>query len=233
MKLTNITFTGIDMSIDIKRLFKIQQKYPIAEFGVLVSFNSASNGNRYPDMDLFDSTFWHEINLSMHVCGKAADCILQGQWWKAALLAKDNEHKFRRMQLNIANRTPNLAAPINLPYYIKELIIQQKDINKFGQYSQILSNAEDKNKISVLIDPSGGTGKYQPIKIPEGIKKFGCAGGLNHYNIGNVLEKLLTTPGNQEFWLDMETSVRTNEWFDLDKVEMILEICQDVINKHK
>lgn len=35
MKLKHITFTGIDGKTDLVELWKLQQQYPIAEFGVL------------------------------------------------------------------------------------------------------------------------------------------------------------------------------------------------------
>ena len=32
-----------------------------------------------------------------------------------------------------------------------------------------------------------------------------------------------------EFWIDMESGVRTDDWFDLDKVRRVLAICNEVI----
>jgi hypothetical protein len=36
-----------------------------------------------------------------------------------------------------------------------------------------------------------------------------------------------------DFWIDMESGVRTDDWFDIDKVRRVLEICEPIINKYK
>lgn len=49
MKLTKVTFTGIDEKTNLERLSKLQKEYPFAEFGILVSYDWKENGNRFPD----------------------------------------------------------------------------------------------------------------------------------------------------------------------------------------
>lgn len=36
-----------------------------------------------------------------------------------------------------------------------------------------------------------------------------------------------------DFWIDMETGVRTDDWLDLDKVEKVLKICDPIIKEHE
>lgn len=31
------------------------------------------------------------------------------------------------------------------------------------------------------------------------------------------------------YWIDMESGVRTDDWFDLDKVVKVLQICDNVL----
>ena len=35
-----------------------------------------------------------------------------------------------------------------------------------------------------------------------------------------------------DFWIDMETSVRTFDWIDTHKCEQILKICEKYVNKN-
>lgn len=49
MKLTKVTFTGIDEKTNLERLSKLQKEYSFAEFGILVSYDWKENGNRFPD----------------------------------------------------------------------------------------------------------------------------------------------------------------------------------------
>ena len=53
---------------------------------------------------------------------------------------------------------------------------------------------------------------------------FCYAGGLSVDNVEKVIEDLLIV-NNADFWIDMESSVRTNDWFDTKKCEEVLKIC--------
>ena len=59
---------------------------------------------------------------------------------------------------------------------------------------------------------------------------FGYAGGLNIDNVESVIKDLYIV-NDDIFWVDMETSVRTNDWFDISKCEKVLGICAKYINK--
>lgn len=88
-------------------------------------------------------------------------------------------------------------------------------------------------KRAMLIDLSGGRGKETaPIKVMTwtGIS-VGYAGGIGPDNVGKILSSLLSYDEQGSFWLDMETKVRTDDWLDLDKVELVLNICDKLINE--
>ena len=56
------------------------------------------------------------------------------------------------------------------------------------------------------------------------------AGGFNPENVADKLHYLLTNDEVGDFWIDMESGVRTeDDWFDLDKVRRVLAICNEVI----
>ena len=46
-KLKHVSFAGIDRNTDREELSRIQDEFPMVEFGVLMSRNWFENGNRY------------------------------------------------------------------------------------------------------------------------------------------------------------------------------------------
>ena len=44
----HITLTGIDDRTDIKELVRLQKRYPLVEFGVLLSWSQQGSERRYP-----------------------------------------------------------------------------------------------------------------------------------------------------------------------------------------
>jgi phosphoribosylanthranilate isomerase len=87
----------------------------------------------------------------------------------------------------------------------------------------------------VLLDASGGQGIDTPVEVAPAFSalKVGYAGGINPDNVAEKLTYLLEHVETGDFWIDMESGVRTNDWFDLDKVYTVLEICQSIIDKYK
>lgn len=229
MRLQHITFTGIDGKTDLRAIMDIREKYPIAEFGVLVSKNWRENGNRYFNPSYIDSLD-RGLNLSAHLCGSiaraAVRCDLEPLMSWAGFLPW---LLFDRCQLNIAPysdnpETVNLTGDILL---FDEIILQQKSADDCSLYL----NSKWNECISVLLDASGGEGIDTPIKILEG-RKVGYAGGISPDNVAEKLTYLYEhTEG--DFWIDMESGVRTDDWFDLDKVVKVLEICQPIIDRYE
>jgi phosphoribosylanthranilate isomerase len=84
--------------------------------------------------------------------------------------------------------------------------------------------------ISALLDSSGGRGIDTPLKVRPSSGKVGYAGGFNPDNVGEKLSFLLQNVRMGEFWIDMESGVRTDDWFDTNKVRQVLAICKEVIS---
>ena len=234
MKLKHITFTGIDAKTDIKALTEIQREFPIAEFGVLTSYHWYENGNRYLEPRRLNDLQWRGLNLSLHVCGEAAHNAAMGRYVSDTYhLAWGQLGLFQRIQLNIANRQDNPATVRSSQ--CKEIIIQQRCATEVELF--LNSMRADHNAVfSVLLDASGGQGIDTPIKVlPNAGKPFkvGYAGGINPDNVADKLAYLLQHDEVGDFWIDMESGVRTDDWFDIDKVRRVLEICEPIINKYK
>ena len=228
--LKHITFTGIDIMSDFKTLKEIQREFPIAEFGVLTSYSWFENGNRYLDPSLIGLLRGYEINLSLHICGSAAHDATIGKWEKLDKLTEGNLDLFKRCQLNVSTRKNN-PAYCHVPLVIgQEIIIQQRNVNEIGLFTETRKHwYQPMYKWSVLLDASGGRGIDTPIEILESQEKVGYAGGINPENVGDKLYQLLTSPKVGDFWIDMESGVRTDDWLDFDKVYRVLRICREVI----
>lgn len=228
--LKHITFTGVDAMSDIKALLEIQREFPLAEFGVLTSYHWNENGNRYLDPELMNNLRGSGLHLSLHICGSAAHDATIGKWEKLDELTEGNLDLFKRCQLNVSTRKNN-PAYCHVPLVIgQEIIIQQRNVNEIGLFTETRKHwYQPMYKWSVLLDASGGRGIDTPIEILESQEKVGYAGGINPENVGDKLYQLLTSPKVGDFWIDMESGVRTDDWFDLDKVHRVLSICKEVI----
>lgn len=228
MNLRHITFTGVDAKTDFNALVDIQKKYPIVEFGILTSYHWNENGNRYLEPRLTDLLRYKKLNLSLHICGRAAHDASRGMWDNIDLLMNCNLDIFRRVQLNISNRKDNLPYCWMASTENQEVIIQQRNVHEIDVFKQTVELWHE--PFSVLLDASGGRGIDTPVEILNGNYKVGYAGGFNPDNVGEKLSYLMDNV-NGDFWIDMESGVRTNDWFDLEKVVKVLEICEPIIKK--
>ena len=222
----HITFTGIDAKTDIKALQEIQREHPYVEFGVLVAKNWQENGNRYLNPDMLGKFVYKGLNLSCHVCGSYARAITQKlEWSHLIALLGDNKYLFNRCQINIADTEPtDKTTFLHTPPFFKEIIIQQKSLDEHKTWDAIIFHGF----MSILLDASGGLGIDTDIKLwTECYNKVGYAGGMNADNVGDKLAYLIQNACHP-YWIDMESGVRTDDWFDIDKVWKVLKVYNDV-----
>ena len=227
MRLQHITFTGVDGKTDLGRLWEIQQEYPIAEFGVLVAKNWRENGNRYFNPSYLDSLD-RGLNLSAHLCGSIARAAIRGDLEPFLNWAGGGVVNFERCQINIATSSENPDTFVyndDIARYFDEVILQQRS----AKDCPLFMNSKISDHITVLLDASGGEGintPLEPLNLPH---KIGYAGGFNADNVADKLSFLLQSEQVDTFWIDMESGVRTDDWFDLDKVVKLLQICDNVL----
>lgn len=234
MKLQHITFTGIDGKTDLVELWKLQQQYPIAEFGVLVAKNWRENGNRYFNPSYLAALEFCSgsggLNLSAHFCGSIARAAVCGDFEPFRDWARSFPFVFNRCQLNIATskENPDSFELCEDAFLFNEIILQQKSVDDCDLY--LKSNTNE--YVTMLLDASGGEGIDTSLVAFAG-KKIGYAGGINADNVAEKLTFLMENEQVGDFWIDMESGVRTDDWFDIDKVRRVLEICEPIINKYK
>lgn len=230
MRLNHITFTGIDGKTDLGALWELQQQYPIAEFGVLVAKNWRENGNRYFNPSYLDALESRDLNLSAHLCGSIARAAVRGDFEPFRDWAGSSPFIFNRCQLNIATskENPDSFELCEDAFLFDEIILQQSSVDDCDLYLKSNTNKH----VTMLLDASGGEGIDTPLVAFAG-RKVGYAGGINPDNVADKLTYLFENVHDGEFWIDMESGVRTDDWFDIDKVRQVLEICEPIIAKHK
>lgn len=235
MKLKHITFTGLDERTDVNQLKIIQKAFPIVEFGVLMSKNWKTNGNRYPDPDIISRFTDQGLNLSAHLCGSIARKAYTGDFKDVIDIYPIFAHPdFKRTQINIAPYENIFETAGTLEEKMeKEIIIQQrspsiKDSHAFIRFE--LKNPD--TDVTLLVDPSGGRGVDEGLDIIATLYKTGYAGGINADNVEGKLQFLMDMETVGDFWIDMESGVRTDDWFDINKVMDVLEKCKGVLKNY-
>jgi len=237
MKINKITITGADDRTKISDLVQLQKDYPFVEWGIL--FSKEQGRPRYPSLEWIAELQEAKLPaLSAHLCGQFSRDIMQSGNERFFTEPQFCAGQFKRIQLNY-NFT-------NTPFDLKYL---EEIVEKRWEYAFILQYNKSNSKtvetvmktmtfqnIHVLYDASGGRGREIEV-IPQPFDFFytGYSGGLSPSNIEQVCEKVkaLNAKDDQLFgpnnplpwvWLDMESGVRTDDVFDLDKIKKVLEI---------
>ena len=224
LELTHITFTGIDEFTDIDRLVSIQQRYPKAEFGVLMSKHWDEYTYRYPNPEFINALRDRGLRLSGHLCGSLARDVFacMGGFCNVEKQFSSLLDIFQRVQLNVSGLTEYNSTEI-IPGPLQEIIIQQGDDRRLFEQCYV-NNGEF---IALLLDKSGGSGVDTPIVIPQYAFRIhvGFAGGITPDNVIDKMNTITASSNVGKFWIDMESGVRTDDRFDLDKVE---DVCEKV-----
>lgn len=229
--LKHITLTGIDDRTDIKELVRLQRRYPLAEFGVLLSWSRQGSERRYPSYQTIAKFCRADLNLSAHICGSAAREFAKGNDNILRYLFDQIDRdsvSFQRMQLNLAGFPAEKFAPLPTAWgSTQEIILQRLSIDEYELYRQRLGDHP-----SILLDASGGCGRESPLVTLEDPYKVGYAGGFGPGNVEEKLSTLLQDPKVNNFWVDMESGVRSFDWFDTAKAEEVLRKCYSIIKEN-
>ena len=232
MKIERVTITGADDQIEPSDLMDLSNKYPFVEWGLLLSVNQQGKP-RYPSKPWLFSLidYWADYDcstpLSGHLCGSLCRQIGAGEW-----RAKDEYPEllqwFDRFQLNFATYADSLNPETVLRVLTRppkcwsgvQFIFQLHD---FHHPLFLAAQAAHLNVIP-MHDLSGGIGALTE-KWPTAISTLcGYAGGLTPDNLEAQLDAIAKVSENRTIWIDVETGVRTDNQFDLQKVSRFLKI---------
>jgi hypothetical protein len=232
--LQRVTFTGADERADLTRLTQIALAHPWAEFALLVSPSRAGT-ERYPGPGWRARFLRSAVPLpqrALHLCGAAVDQFLAED--EALFQELD---RAGRVQLNFDMGRLTDQQLQGLRSQFHEWLGFAPDTQFILQYNAANAYLPDLMRgagaalpnVSFLADSSGGRG-IAPRTWPRPLTGYftAYAGGIGPGSIARTLEQLQGVA--DETAIDMETSLRTNEQFDLTKVQAtideLLSVCE-------
>ncbi|GMH76567.1 hypothetical protein TL16_g07127 [Triparma laevis f. inornata] len=237
-------FCGIDDSIDPDLLLSVSRSYSFVEWGVLFrpdqegepryATTAYVNDKLYPAFKSSNGA----MRLAAHLCGERVNEVLRGD---DGFLKTLSALGFARVQINATAvngvDTSDLRSASNT---LRFVILANPQLEFILQRSEETSplwspfDAKPEKNISMLFDESKGTGvlpaTYTP---PPATYPVGYAGGIGPKNVTSVLESVLKISTNSDFWIDMESSLRSKvdgvDSFDINKCQSVIRsVCQEV-----
>lgn len=226
MKITRVTITGADNDVLTHKLEELSKKFPFVEWGILFS-SSKVGKQRYPDDAWIKRLLNHDVRLSAHFCGWYSRQVIEAANYD---VIEELHPKFGRVQLNYSFGTHTSFDKYKFIQYAnthinRDYIFQSNEKN-WSTVDKLVTFYGNVPTIHVLYDESGGRGvEMKTIQSPCINNYTGYSGGIGPENIDKIIKGIVFHPNQSEVWIDMEGAVRTNNNFDLDKVEYILERC--------
>lgn len=225
MNLKTVTFTGADDTVAPADLVALSKKTRLnVEWAILFS-QSKSGVERYPSLEWVEALPQSSgLNLAAHLCGKWADDAIKGE---ITFLREDSYKKlFNRIQLNLGKE--RLKQAVGNKSLMSAITACGKPVILGGDYSGVDSSFVKEGNFQVLFDASDGRGISTKVwPEPYDTKLTGYAGGLGPDNLREELRKISQIVGPQDFWIDMESSLRVNGKFSLAKCEEVLAIVEE------
>lgn len=216
--LTGVTISGADDAVDPAQLRALSERFPFVEWGILLSFSRRGEA-RYPTEEWIERL--PRMRSALHLCGAPARLALSG-----STVGIDLPQRFRRVsrvQVNgYAPPSPGLVHVANCWTGFRFVLQVRREEDLHAAAADVAQIHHRRG--AILFDPSGGRGERPaawPLP-PEGVP-MGYAGGITPDNVVETLDAIgyIAAP----FWIDMESGVRTDDWFDLSKVGEVLERC--------
>lgn len=202
-----ITFTGVDANTDLSACRDLAAQYPV-EFAVL--YSRTRTEPRYTGVFHLKSLTDMGVACAIHLCGEVARDTMKNRRYALP----DPTMEPSRIQVNL-----------------REKDYTWEGLEALGKQWATIRQARDVQHwpltpldVAPLLDCSGGRGtqiqewpQYTPAQF------VGYAGGFRPGNVKEFLQKL--HPHHHGFWIDMETGVRTDDWFDIEKCR---QVCEEV-----
>jgi hypothetical protein len=203
-----IAFTGVDLGTVIDDLKALSARYPI-EWGILVDA-AQEQLPLFPDVATRHALLTAgDLRFAAHVCGDEARRIANAPETVTLDLAG-----FSRVQVNHSFEGSNTE--------------QIENTVRFGRGRGLRAMLQCKEafpadaRLDWLFDTSFGRGTAPSVwpRLPACGPFCGFSGGINAGNVRDVL-KAIDAEDGALYWIDMESGVRTDGWFDLDKCEAV------------
>lgn len=238
MSLELVSLTGADDYVAPEALAALSAQYPFAEWAILY-FPEKDGTPRNP------SAPWREKFLALdlpytaaHLCGSRVFRALLDPELVDSVIS--DLSRYRRIQLNINARRQDFTDDEVLAIY-RTLhqaglrLILQHHAGSERVIEQFLYDLDEDSmkRVDILFDASKGTGQRPDAwPAPHRFNLFcGYAGGLGPDVLEAELPKIKGAVAqgrvqcNLPYWIDMESGIRTENAFDLEKAERVLALC--------
>lgn len=207
-----ITCTGIDERTDLHAVADLA--IPGIEFGILLSANPEGR-NRYPGIPwLLQAVNALRRRSAIHVCGAEA---------RRRLMAGEYDDFLRdvgRIQVNGVVEWDDVV--VLLRRLVRQRIVTQFTLANSSHAAPWTWYGAGRHDL--LVDGSGGRGiRPDEWSSPATDKRVGFAGGLGPDNLATEIRRIQPVM-RQGWWVDMESGLRTNDWFDIAKARRCIEI---------
>lgn len=236
MSLELVSLTGADDHVAPEALAALSVQYPFVEWAILY-FPEKDGTPRNP------SAPWREKFLALdltytavHLCGtRVFQALLDPELAHSVI---SDLSRYRRIQLNINARRPEFTDEEVLAIY-RTLhgaglrLILQHHAGSERVIEQFLYELDEEGmkRVDILFDASKGTGQRPDTwPAPHRFNLFcGYAGGLGPDVLEAELPKIKAAVAQSRrdlpYWIDMESGIRTDNVFDLEKAERVLSFC--------
>lgn len=235
MPLKRVTFTGADETTDVADLMALSETFSFVEWAILLP---SKGRGRFPPENWLHTFIGASISQPFkvqtagHLCGVDVAHVLRGK----RALYECVPTTFPRVQLNTHGEAHALTERWWDPLMNerREIIIQLDGLASAAMLEGLEASGDDYSEtFSGLHDLSHGAGvlpEEWPLPV-KNLKWTGFAGGLGPQNLAEQLEKIEQASNGKPYWIDMETHVRTDGRFDLDKVFQCINIAEPFVER--
>jgi len=236
VKLTHVTFTGVDHQTSLPQLISLATRYPLSEWGFLYSPKRQSMPGRYPSVGALQSALLYlspKVRVALHICGAGVTDLLAGEQTVTELVDLVQQRSGRvQLNFNLADRPGEKSSRKPDLDLLRCFVASRQSLTVITQHHHAnLAVHEALRQYvnhAVLFDTSGGNGGT-PAEWPKPLSGTACgyAGGLGPETIGQALPEIATACVDASIWVDMEGRLRTvddvgDDWLSLDRCEQVL-----------
>ena len=216
----SLTFTGVDQWSIVAELCDIANRaWPLRIEWAVLAGTATGKDPRFPDLETLvrfrDGALYANTATALHLCGRLARAVAAGDMDETVALGTG----FRRIQVNAEAHDYEQLAMLGRRTGAMVIAQEQKGFT---------AERAPSRRLEYLDDGSGGRGISRLDGWTTGWEDARCgyAGGVGPDNIREAMRNA-TDAGGPRAWLDMESSIRTNERLDTAKVDAVIRQATD------
>jgi len=231
MNLRRVTFTGVDDTTDLNTLVALNEQYPFAEWAMMVSTTHTGLAPRFPSLTTLEKIADLNIQKAVHLNDSLARCAAEDTGYPMET-ALQLVRGAKRIQINLFQEIDRYPEIFHKIQHKAITLSVQVVLQTYGFDIPAVAtahNSTSRGSVVFLHDSSGGRGIAGDFEQPINGDFVGFAGGIRAENVLAKLEQIQALDFASPFWIDIESSVRTDDVFDLNKVERLLRLVEPFV----